>query len=200
MRCTVEESEAEEAALALTESRDITRCVQVDLFSIYRASDLFSGFLYGQPMWDPITMQDVDEDYEALVKVYMSEDNFLSEGAIDASIDAIRDLLIWKGSTLHGLFAPLTFHPLVHSELARLLLDFLVYGDCGGHAKTWVENCASECSLVWPGSGSLEQELCGMLLGKAQDERAGRQPPDLMERCRYHVHGEKPCYLDKDQG
>jgi len=49
------------------------------------------------------------------------------------------------------------------------------------------------------GPGSLEEALSEKFSEEAQSKEDGIGEPDLMERCRYHLHVEKglPCYLDK---
>lgn len=139
------ESEEDEATLALRESRSIPACVRVNLFlDDVHATELFAGFLYGQPIWDRSSQKDADGDYKALYKIY-NEYELVSTDARDASIDAIRDLIVKNGSTHDVLFGYLDAQKDPDdSELAHLLLDFAVYCNCGGNAMVWAEYAATE--------------------------------------------------------
>lgn len=76
-------------------------------------------------------------------------------------------------------------------------MDLVVYGKHVKEARGWVNDylhCGSERQDLKP----LGDELCDMFLLKAEDESAGRRPPDLKERWRYHCRAEHglPCYSD----
>jgi hypothetical protein len=98
--------------------------------------------------------------------------------------------------------------------LNRIVMDFVVY--CG-HGTNWTDLVDATASypkdhpkcvprLVKENKEThspgqllcISNDICQMLIPKETDAIAGRPPPDLMERCRYHSHVEKGLrrYLD----
>lgn len=71
-------------------------------------------------------------------------------------------------------------------------MDYTVYRSF--NIRKWID--AYE---LCDGGKHLEEALSKKFAEAARRKRAGIGGPDLMERCRYHLHVKKglPCYLDK---
>ena len=116
--------------------------------------------------------------------------------AADACLDGMRDILQNWRNELGDPFALLEFTDLEFEEpCGRLIVDYMVHRSCD--IKQWID--ASEKWECYMGPGSLEEALSEKFSEEAQSKEDGIGEPDLMVRCRYHLHVEKglPCYLDK---
>lgn len=154
----------------------------------------------------------VADEYSALNWVYEIAQYFNHVEAVDASVDAIRQLLI-DGADLSLTPKVLKSSP-SESSLNQMLMDFVVYG---GLDKDYTALIDSRIAPIESFDGltrrdiqsararqplddylRITNELCKMFNRKAEDAIAGRPLPDLMERCRYHSHGEnnRACYLE----
>jgi hypothetical protein len=190
-----------------------------DHFSGYeRGLELWAGFLYDQSMsivpserYKGATFSQVASEYAALLRVRKIAQAYHHDDAKDAALDAIRDLLHHMGYMFvkEDLLAPTP----CDSPLDRMLVDFAMHGEQG---KNWTELIDARLGpMDWPdadlgslfetnrGQQSLDEllritnALCKTFIRKEADASAGLPKPDLMERCRYHIHGQDPCYLDK---
>jgi hypothetical protein len=220
-------SKFKKRSIALMESvkRDHVR-PRIDLFEHEilsgheRGLQLWAGFLYGQSMsivpsewYKDATGPQVASEYDALLRVREIALTYHHDDAEDAALDTIRDLLYHRDDMCIGgdVLAP-TPHA---SPLDRMLIDFAVYREQG---KAWTEFIDGRLGPIDCPNPALrplfeanrEQQpldellritnaLCKMFIRKEADATVGSPLPDLMERCRYHTHGEKglPCYLDK---
>lgn len=167
-------------------------------FQEKRALELWSGFLYGQPIWSYSDDAKVANDFEALVEIWNLAVTYQHYDAEDASIDAMRDMIRHHSDSLFDPFT-IVLQNCNHKDLpAKVLMDHVVFGNCVSDPGTWVNDYLAmefDGEAIQP----LEHELCQMFLAKVEGEKAGRAPPDLTARCRYHSHMEQgvPCYLDK---
>jgi hypothetical protein len=186
-----------------------------------RALNLWTGFLHGQSMIRPQrdwrTGRYLDcrakDEYSALVHVHTFASKYGHIDAEDASLDAIRHMLCSEVDFYHQ---PEWFGVTPDdSACARLLMDFLANSDYGNQfadridarlkrklAKPTSERMLKE-TLLYDSAGlicllRISNELCKTLVRKTEAQAAGRPPPDLTERCRYHSHESgAPCYLDE---
>lgn len=159
-------------------------------FDDKRALELWTRFLYGQPIWDS------SDDFDALVDVHYFAGIYNHYDAMDASIDAIRNIVSNHSDALEDPFTKVCgFYDCV-SVPVRLLMDHVVYGKHVTEARNWVDAYLygdNEPEDLQP----LGNHLCNLFLAKAGNESAGWAPPDLDEGCRYHIHNEfgPRCYL-----
>jgi hypothetical protein len=180
---------------------------------------LYSDFSYGQSMGFPSSewskgssSREVVRHFDALLSVHQIALWYDHEDAADAALDAIRDLLSHGGDLYCSEDTLKTTLP--DSPLNRVLMGFAVYSGQGKHwvalidARThpipgfednFILGCFEKDRKKQPLDELLRitNELCRMFVRKDVDASAGLPPPDLMERCRYHSHGQNPCYLDK---
>jgi hypothetical protein len=160
----------------------------VDLSS-HRALMLWSGWLYGRPMWSPTTCEDVDDDLLCIVDIYQmcaglpEEDEYKDYDGMNACLDAVRDILL---DEVHVPSDPLlVLGPVVkrNPTATRMLTELLIYGKCStdGRTQRWLQ--AAEGTDWAQGSKSLP--ALGVELTK---KLMGREAPDLTARCAYHVY------------
>ena len=155
------------------------------------------------------------DEFNALVQVHKLGLDYDHLDAVDASIDAVRDLL-HQGN---DLYSPGVFTSCVIDlpTVRQVLMDFVVYGEQGDHYTELVDaniDPFDACSdsvraLLKPPIEEEEltrrhllritNELLRTFIQKGKDEPAVPTKPDLMARCRHHAHGAKdqPCYLEK---
>jgi hypothetical protein len=180
---------------------------------------LWSGFLCGQSMLVPQSERcegpcgrEGQREYDAVLRVYDIAEMYDHVDAEDAALDATRDLLCHRGDL--WLSSEYLLPMPRDTMLNRIVMDFVVY--CG-HGTNWTDLVDATASypkdhpkcvprLVKENKEThspgqllcISNDICQMLIPKETDAIAGRPPPDLMERCRYHSHVEKGLrrYLD----
>lgn len=86
------------------------------------------------------------------------------------------------------------------SPRGRLALDYMVHKACD--FKKWMDAYNySDPKYDWKHNREegLDQALSKKFAEEAKRKEAGLDEPDLMARCRYHLHVEKglPCYFNK---
>lgn len=158
---------------------------------------MWTGFLYGQRMWTFGEADNINEEFRALADMEFFAHQVHHWDAADAAIDAIRDILHGYSNNLDDPFAkiPNLFGGGASEDSIRVLIDFMVHEECAGKAKGWTFLLVpSE-----PRTKNVMTALCEKFFERAERERAGEAPLDLMERCRYHehTHPDERCYLDK---
>lgn len=187
-----------------------------------RGLELWTNFLYGQSMIVPFSEwpegpfgRVVADEYSALNWVYEIAQDFDHVEAMDASVDAIRQLLI-DGADLSLTPKVLKSSP-SESSLTQMLMDFVVYGGLDKDYTAFIDSRIAPIESFdgltrWNIQSArarqplddylrITNELCKMFNRKAEDAIAGRPLPDLRERCRYHSHGEnnRACYLENGE-
>jgi hypothetical protein len=148
-------------------------------------------------MWTYVLGANVKEEFYELAEIHgfsMDHEDF---DAADACVDGMRDILQdWRDDLGHP-FDPVD--PVYHDFEApdgRLIVNYMVHTSCD--IPEWIE--AFEEGNYLGEAGSLHDALAKKFAEEAQRRREEEViEPDLMERCRYHLHVEKglPCYLDK---
>ena len=163
-----------------------------------RLWELYIGWLYGHPLWTRSQQHNIEEDFEQLALLW---DDGRCDGydpnASDAAMDAIRELVTQHGEELNRPFHVLDRWKLLDEGdyPCAILLDYMVYGQSGRVFAKWYD-----AYVNGGGSGRLDQGLADRFSAKAKAKSKRRDLPDLMERCRYHLHLGSPdghCYLDK---
>jgi hypothetical protein len=162
-----------------------------------RRWQLYIGFLYGNPIWTRSDEHSLEDDFLQLAILWDDcRFNDQDTDAADAAMDAMREIvthnadalrnpceLLGKADALEDGDAPLEF-----------IMDFMVFGRSEDVFGKWYR--AFNSSMY----SCIDQELSERFAEKAELRRNGKDMPDLMERCRYHLHrdmGEHECYLDK---
>ena len=153
----------------------------------------YVGFLYGQPMWAYAPGVSVSSDWDVLNELYYFSTVYEDFDAADACVDGLRAMLQdWHGD----IFQPFDTLPYIELDFegpcGRLIVDYMVHRSCD--IRNWINDYES-CG----GDFELKQALSKKFAEEAQRTRDKIGEPDLLERCRYHLHVEKslPCYLDK---
>jgi hypothetical protein len=172
------------------------------LFINESAVRMYLRFLYGQPMWVSPTMGLPDEecptgeladcDWQDLTQVHELGMYYEDFNAVDAVLDGMRNLLERCRDGLTEPFQRMGMWRPLLAPRGRLLLDYMVHRDC--KSKKWIEACGR-----YNPAQEIREELSSRFAQEARRHDDGAAEPDLMERCRYHLHVEKgtPCYLDK---
>lgn len=163
-----------------------------------RLWELYIGWLYGHPIWTRSQQHNIEEDFEQLALLWDDGrwDRY-DPDASDAAMDAIRELVTQHGEELSRPFNVLDNWNLMDEgdNPREFLLDFMVYGQSGSLCGKWYDAFASGSDR-----GSIDEGLAIRFSEKAEARAEGNKMPDLMERCRYHLHepdlGER-CYLHK---
>jgi hypothetical protein len=201
MRHLVEEAESD--ALRKSGSKSNSSAVHLCLLDnknelgTKRGLDLWAGFLYRQPTsvhpsdW-PMDHHGLKEFY-ALTEVRNIAWKYDHLDAKDASLDALRDLfyhgIVVCGEHIQGDR---------YTELVNACIG--PPEKPGDPILQWKSDVSKEQRLLASQDLlNLTNELLKVSIQKGEDERAGVLAPDLMARCRYHLHAAKglPCYLDK---
>lgn len=163
--------------------------------------EAYAGFLYGQPLCPSIASHDEIGTYPyhwdlvALYELMVLKEDF---DAADAALDILRSMIHDIGDELDDPFLVVTHDYLEFDEpRGRLLVDFMVQEGDGSRLRKWMKefNGAHDPTV----EGDLDEAIARKFTEEAERKRAGKEPPDLMERCRYHWHVARntPCYLDK---
>lgn len=163
-----------------------------------RLWELYIGWLYGHSLWTRSPQHSVEEDFEQLVLLWDDGrwDSYDPDNA-DAAMDAIRELVIQYGEELSRPFNVLGDWNLLDGDdtPCEFLMDFMVYGKSGSLCGKWYDAYVSGND-----HGYIDQGLASRFSEKAEAKAEGNKMPDLMERCRYHLHEydlDRGCYLDK---
>jgi len=155
--------------------------IEVHLKS-FRALEMWSRWLYGQPMWDEDDCKDVDNDLHYLVDIlHLCSGRADGQGrdyeGLNACMDAIRDLV------LNERFVPQNpIYELLKYEdfdiMIKMLAELLVYGNCvnDGRTKTWLEENEGE-----------HQSFLEAISNEFAKKATGEASPDLMARGAYHI-------------
>jgi hypothetical protein len=170
--------------------------IKVDLVS-RRALTLWSGWLYGQPMWSPtictdidpdLDYSDVDRDLECIVDIYqlcggLKGDVGKDYDGVNACLDAFRAILLHETYVPSNLLAILGVEFEGDPTAIRMLAELLVYGKCASDGRTqrWLQE-AEETDLA-----DFSEALHSIGLEFAK-KLMGGESPDLTARCAYHIH------------
>lgn len=160
--------------------------VEVGLDS-YRALELWSRWLYGSPMWHQEDRTDVDEDLSSLASIYrLCAGSWWSAcpdhdaDGINGSLDAIREIIATQHCDLGQLFLLLSRQlESTESMALKMSVDVLVYGDSAeqGYVMDWPQDLEEK-----------HPEFFGALGLKLARRKMGKERPDLMAPCAYHIH------------
>lgn len=166
-----------------------------------RGWELYIGFLYGHPIWTRSKHYSIEEDFKHLADICdHGRSSDTDQDAADAAMDAIRDLVLQHGDALSRPFNILEkmeicdFECEEHSAV-RLLADFMVYGQSGYVFGKWYDAYMTDYK-----DGCLDAELGVRFTEKAIAKSRKGDLPNLLERCKYHLHRNYPdqcCYLEK---
>lgn len=161
-----------------------------------RRWELYISHVYGGPIWERSEEHSLEDDFLQLAIIWDDyKYNDQDPDASDAAMDAMCEIVIQNADALQNprelLIEADTFaegdYPL------ELILDFLVYGRSEKVFGKWYH--AFNCHK----SSLIDQEFSERFAERAALGRNRQDMPDLMERCRYHLHrgqGEHECYLD----
>lgn len=161
-----------------------------------RRWELYISHVYGGPIWERSEEHSLEDDFLQLAIIwddykYNDQDPDASDAAMDAmceiitqNADALRDpfKLMREADTFEGSDYPL-----------ELVLDFMVYGRSEKVFGKWYH------AFDRLKNSFVDQELSHKFAEKAGLKRQREDMPDLLERCRYHLHrgrGQHECYLD----
>lgn len=160
-------------------------------------------FLYGQPLFFEGEFTDkhlLRAEYRRILTVHDFATSKEDWEAADACMDVMRTIVTKYGKQLEhpfdgGQCTEMEFD----SPRGRFLLDYVVHGDSGRTLEKWVAVFEHKDSDLEDVAGDFEEALAEKLVDEAKRKRAKQDPPDYMERCRYHLHVEKdlPCDLSK---
>lgn len=163
--------------------------IRIDLYSL-RAIEMWSRWLYGQPMWSEDDCDDVDYDLSCLMEIWhlcagQEDGKGRDHEGLNASTDAIRDLVlndIHVPKCLNCVLEDFDEFGLYYKSsdiMIKMLAELLVYGNCAsdGRTKKWLEadEGAYPCFLA-----AISTEFAKKAMGEAS--------PDLMARGAYHTH------------
>jgi hypothetical protein len=158
----------------------------------HRALVLWSGWLYGRPMWCSADCEDADDDLEALTRIFnMCVGDHDGEGkdreATNACLDAIRMMLVhafYPEDFLRNPLASLAGSVTADQLGRKMVMDLLVYGKCmtGGRTTKWLERWDTE------GYGIGDVGFLACVAQEFAKAKAGGDAPDPMARCAYHDH------------
>jgi hypothetical protein len=192
--------ERSESLKAAVERAVATDCLTFGAFYVSdSAARMYLGFLYGNPMWTNHsegnrTAQHVNNDWRDLTRVHDLGMYHEDYDAVDAALDGMRNLLRFCRNHLSDPF--LGNYEEEEEKFAephgRLILDFMVHKDC--NFREWMQ--AYDRSY-W--DADINKALSKKFAEESQRIADEIAEPDLLKRCRYHLHVEygTPCYLDK---
>jgi hypothetical protein len=166
-----------------------------------RSVEMWTNFLYGQPIWMLRGKYHVIEGFNALLSVLNFTHHYDHYLADDAALDAIRMILVDHSDVLKDLFdllRKLWTRLRAFRAVVNMLIEFIVFRDGNEKVKLWAEtdNDLTDTEEKF----LLRLELRLAFEHKAWQERTGQAPQDLMKRCINHWHSHRdrpgPCYLD----
>jgi hypothetical protein len=167
-----------------------------------QAVEMWTGFLYGQPMWTLRDRDSIKADFQALIAVQGFSYNYTHYFAQDAALDAIRVMLDGHSDVLGDLLPTLIelYCKFRFQTLANMLMDFAVFRGSADENERWAQWAVSDDDDDDGDSGKmfgLKNAVFSRLQLKVTLERDGGGPPRLMLPCLYHSHlaTERPCYL-----
>jgi hypothetical protein len=157
--------------------------IKVSLDSL-RGIEMWSRWLYGQPMWSEDDCIGVDDDLYSLTDILCLCGGHANSKGKDyegpnACMDAIRDLVL---NETHVPDSPIEIlsDELERSEiLVKMLAEILVHGNYVSHGKTkkWLELNEGE-----------NQSFLDAISNSFAKKAVGEAAPDLMARCAYDTH------------
>lgn len=156
--------------------------VKVNLDSM-RAIEMWSRWLYGQPMWSEDDCTDVEDDLSSLADVVYLCGGRDGSGrdyeGLNACMDAVRDIML---NDIHVPENPISLllDRLEGSEImVQMLAKLLVHGKCArdGRTKKWLQQNEGGIRVLF-------EVVSNEFAKKAMGEEA----PDIMARCAYHIH------------
>lgn len=156
-------------------------------------ASIYIGFLYGQPMWIYSADEHVDSAFVSLGEIHEMSMRYEDYDAADACLDGMRELLENHRDSMSVPFSLIDHWMDFDVAYGRLLVDYMVHKE--GQFQKWL---TAHNRAPWA-SGDLHRALSKVFAEEAQRRDDRLEEPDLMARCRYHLHVEKglPCYLDK---
>jgi hypothetical protein len=149
---------------------------------------MWSGWLYGRPMWSPETCRGVDHDLECIMNI-STMCNGCQDGlgkdhdGSDASLDAVRDILLNESHVPRNPLGIMGCDIRYNSKAIKMLAEVLVYGKCAtdGRTQQWLR--AAE-GTDWADFNDVLRSI-GI---EFAEKLTGATSPDFTARCAYHVH------------
>lgn len=145
-------------------------------------------------MWESKDCTHPNGDLVCLIDIYdLCAGDLNGDGrdyqAINACLDAIRDMLVYDFSPFDELNNPLgtLFGSLLEGSVGRkMIIDLLIFGVCAGTnwSKTWFDNWYANLKIMGQSESRFQTSMIRVFLG----ERTGEQRPDLMARCTCRDH------------
>ena len=160
-----------------------------------RAWELYVGFLHGHPIWTRSPEHSIEEDFYNLVQIREFAETDASDfDVMNAAMDAIRELVTQHSDALHcpsNVFG-CGVDNFDEDPVGIFLMEYMLFDNFSGVFKKWY-SCDDE--RLDEGLSSILKQTAEAVNGHKPNK--GDEKSDLMERCRFHSHGSKPCYLDK---
>jgi hypothetical protein len=160
--------------------------IEVELRSC-RALILWSGWLYGGPMWSPSICGDVDRNLVCIMDIYSMCDGCefglgRDRDGMNACLDAVRNLLLDESHVPRNLLGVLYCDFRSNSTAVKMLTELLVYGSCASDGRTqrWLQEAEGGRAGFTEALHSIGLEFTKKLMGE--------ESPDVTARCAYHVH------------
>lgn len=154
----------------------------------FRGLTLWSGWLYGRPMWSLAVCENVDLDLKGLTDIYNlcagdPGDDPMDFDVLNACVDAIRDVLLNEVHVPKDPLGTLGYIFAGDPMSVKMLTESLVWGNCAsdGRTRRWLEE-AEESLFLESSDGfqALSMEFAKNAMGGGS--------PNLMAPCAYHVH------------
>lgn len=149
----------------------------------FRAVEMWSRRLYGQPMWSEDDCEDVDNDLYCMMEILdlcggRADGRGRNYEGLNACMDAIRDLML---NELHAPHDPINVLLDEHGDfevMITLLAESLVYRKCASdrRSKAWLEENQGEHQTF------LEAISSNFAKGAIKEAL-----PDVMARGIYHI-------------
>jgi hypothetical protein len=156
--------------------------IEVHLKS-FRGLEMWSRWLYGQPMWDEDDCKDVDHDLCWLTDILhlcggREDGKGRDYEGLNACMDAIRDLVLNETSVPENPIYELLGEDEDSDLMVKMLAELLVHGKCAsdGRTKKWLEE-----------NGGEHQSFLDAISNEFAKKAMGEAAPDLMARGAYHI-------------
>ena len=149
----------------------------------FRAVEMWSRRLYGQPMWSEDDCEDVDNDLYFMMGILDlcgggADGKGRNYEGLNACMDAIRDLMLNEPHVPYDPINVLLDEQGDFEVMITLLAESLVYGNCvtDGRTKAWLEEKHGEHQTFL-------EAISSSFARRAMNEAL----PDVMARGVYHI-------------
>ena len=171
---------------------------------------MWTGFLYGQPIWtlrsdyssDDSSEDIINDDFLALLAVYDFAIAYEHRWAQDAALDALNGMFYNHPDNAEDpldLLIKIYESKIKYKQLVSMLIEVIEYGECAGKGRLWAEavNDDDDEEIL-----ELKDRLrTGFAIkDTTENGQTGSSEPsgvDSMLPCRNHWHVDHggPCYL-----